>query len=90
MTLPEKSFWTKDPQKMSVWGFLLILKCATLEKGLTVKMKQDITGTIPNRVSQSSRNPILNTGSVDSSFSGISQNDTFKSVILVSVKIKSP
>ena len=75
---------------MSVWGFLLILKCATLEKGLTVKMKQDITGTIPNRVSQSSRNPILNTGSVDSSFSGISQNDTFKSVILVSVKIKSP
>ena len=48
-----------------VWGFLFIEKCATLEKdptpGLTVKMKQDITGTIQKFPAQPSRNPIWNT-----------------------------
>ena len=50
---PISPLWAKNQH---VWGFLFIEKCATLEKdptpGLTVKMKQDITATIPNSVSQ--------------------------------------
>ena len=51
-------------KKMNV-GIFIYKKCATLEKdptpGLTVKMKQDITGTIQKFPAQPSRNPIWNT-----------------------------
>ena len=57
-------------------GIFIHKKCATLEKvptpGLTVKMKQDITGTIPRPASQPSRNPFDYTGLGDGSTHRIS------------------